>query len=285
MKQFLTKYLPMAGLTFLVACSPENELSTVDSGNLGKQDKSIAMTLSYELESLSQREYLSSGAKGNFAFLDDIASEPITNRQAFHVTVFEDGSADYLIEERSPKLFSVPPSFEGVPLDDTAPVTKTKITNGIAYLYDAHDNLMYQHAMKEDFAMRELMLRLTGRYNWEAEAKAKGATVENLNENTILIRKAVLENGSNEPAFRTKSGRYVEEVIVPDLNILLGSSLHEANGDVVSRMTYKYDYREAKDQWVPKQMYYEEFAIDEVTGSRYVSRTNFYFENYVLQTN
>ena len=155
----------------------------------------------------------------------------------------------------------------------------------MAYFYDAQGNLMFTHPMEEDYAMRDHMLRLTGQYDWEAEALAEGATVENLNETTILIRKSVGEDNTSGPVFRSKSGRYTEEVIVPDINIVLGSSMHEGNGDLVSRVKYMYDYRKEKDEWVPKQIYYEEYATDEVTGSRYISRTTYYYENYSLQTN
>lgn len=185
----------------------------------------------------------------------------------------------------TPKLFSLPPDFEGVPPDDTTPVSKTKIANGMAKFFDANGKLMFEHPMEEDYAMRELMLRLTGQYDWEAEALADGATVENLNETTILIRKPIVEDNTAGPALRSKSGRYTEEVIVPDLNILLGSSIHEANGEIISRMTHKYDYRQDIDEWVPQHMYYEEYATDEVTGSRYISRTTNYYENYSLEIN
>ncbi|MGF1636803.1 MAG: hypothetical protein ACFCUU_06995 [Cyclobacteriaceae bacterium] len=234
---------------------------------------------------MTHREVLNPGQNTTLAFLDEIASEPVVSRQAIEITVFEDGSADYLFTERSPKLFSLPPSSEGVPPDDTTPIVKTKITKGMAYFYDAQDNLMNQHYMGEDYGMRDLMLQLTGQYNWEAEAKAQGATVEHLSETTLLIRKPVPvnENVSEGPALRGTGGRYTQEVVVPDLNILLGSSLHEANGDLVSRVTHKYDYRQEKNEWIPKQIHYEEYATDEVTGSSYISRTTYYYENYSLQ--
>ncbi len=284
MKPFRIKYLHFAGVLLLGACSSDNDLSE-SHNQLSGQNKPIAMKLSYELESLTQREVLDPGENANLAFLDEIASEQVASRQAVEIILYEDGRADFLIEKRSPKLFSLPPSFEGVPPDDTAPVTKTKITNGTAFFYDEQGNLIYQHPMEEDFAMRGLMLRLTGQYDWEAEAKAEGAIVENLSETTLLIRKLVDEGPNEGSALRVSSGRYTEEVIVPDLNILLGSSLHEANGDLISRMTHKYDYREDKDEWIPKQMYYEEYVTDQVTGSRYISRTTYHYDNYSLKIN
>ena len=69
------------------------------------------------------------------------------------------------------------------------------------------------------------------------------------------------------------------------LNLLLKSSLREADGQLVSRMVNRHTYQEDQDQWVPEQVYYEEYGTDEATGSQYVSRTTYYYDNYSLQIN
>ncbi len=264
------------------ACSKEE--TPLLSSTINTQP--VAMRLSYELEAITHREILSARQNTNLTFLDEIASEPVVDRQAVDILVFEDGSADYLIEKRTPERMSLPSWFEGVPPNDMPPINKTKITKGIAYFYDAQDNLIYQHPMEEDYAMGEQMKRLTGQYDWETEAKAAGAEVKSLSEGIIRIRRAVPDEGITEgSALRTAAGRYTEEVVMPGLNLVLGNSMHEADGTLISRTMNKYSQREDKGAWVPEQMYYEEHGIDEVTGSAYVSRTTYYYDNYSLQTN
>jgi hypothetical protein len=154
----------------------------------------------------------------------------------------------------------------------------------MAYFYDAKDALLYEHPMEEDYFLAEQVARLSGQYDWAAQAKAEGAEVETLEGGTLLIRKAVpAEEMPNDPAMRT-AGRYTEEVVVPELNLLLGSSLHEANGTLISRMMYKHNYLADKDQWIPEKMFYEEYGTNATTGSQYISKTNYYIDNYNLQT-
>lgn len=273
------------GIIVLGSCSPEHELDQKDSSHFPSQNKPTALRLRYELEAVTHREVLTPGDQKHLTFLDEIASEPVASRHAVDMVVFQDGSTDYLIEEQEPQHVSLPNDFEGVPANDLAPVAKTKITGGMAYFYDELDNLLYEHPMEEDYAMRDQITRLTGEYDWEAEAKAESAEIEAVNETTILIRKPLPEEPTTEgPALR-KAGRYTEEVIVPDLNLFLGSSLHEASGEVISRMAYKYAYQEENEKWIPELMYYEEYSTNEVTGSAYVSKTTYYYDNYSLQTN
>ena len=139
--------------------------------------------------------------------------------------------------------------------------------------------------MEEDYSMRDQIAVLTGNYDWKAEAEAVGGRVELLEEGRLLIRKPVPSDIQEGPALRTTAGRYTEDVVIPDLNLLLGSSLFEANGELVSRMVNKYNYQEDKDQWQPELMYYEEHGTNEVTGSQYVSKTTYYYDNYSLQIN
>ena len=192
----------------------------------------------------------------------------------------------YSIEERHPEHIDIPSPFEGVPASDVPPIAKTKITAGMAYFYDSRDNLLYQHAVEEDYGMQDQIAVLTGKYDWKAEAEAVGGKIEALEEGLISIRKPVLSTNQTEgPALRTAAGRYTEDVIVPDLNLLLGSSLFEADGKLVSRMVNKFNYQEDKDQWQPEMMYYEEHGTNEVTGSQYISKTTYYYENYSLEIN
>ena len=249
-------------------------------------DQPVAMRLSYELEAITHREIISAGQNTNLAFLDEIASEPVVDRQAVDILVFEDGSADYLIEKREPQRLKLPSPFEGVPLDDTPPIVKTKVTGGMAYFYGERDDLLYQHPVEENYAFLRHMDQLTGEYNWEAAAQAEGATLEQRGEGILLIRRPVVDEISTEgPALRSTPGRYTEEVILKSLNLLLKSSLREADGQLVSRMVNRHTYQEDQDQWVPEQVYYEEYGTDEATGSQYVSRTTYYYDNYSLQIN
>ena len=245
------------------------------------------MRLSYELEAITHQEVVSPGKSEGFSFIDEIAGETVASRQAVNVVVYADGRADYLIEERHPEHIDIPSSFEGVPANDIPSVAKTKVTGGMAYFYDNQDNLLYQHPMEEDYGMRDQIAVLTGKYDWKAEAEAVGGKVEELEEGRLLIRKPAPDIAPQEegPALRTAAGRYTEDVVIPELNLLLGSSLFEANGELVSQMVNKYTYQEDKKQWQPELMYYEEHGINEVTGSQYVSKTTYYYDNYSLQIN
>ncbi len=243
------------------------------------------MSLSYELEAITHQEVVNPGKNENFSFIDEIAGEPMASRQAINIVVYADGSADYLIEERVPERIDLPSPFEGVPANDLPPIAKTKMTAGMAYFYDDQDNLLYQHPVEEDYSMRDQLAVLTGKYDWKSEAEAVGGKVELLEEGKLLIRKPVPGDLQGGPAVRTAGGRYTEDVVIPELNLLLGSSLFEANGELVSRMVNKYNYQEDEDQWQPELMYYEEHGINEVTGSKYVSKTTFFYDNYSLQIN
>ena len=102
----------------------------------------------------------------------------------------------------------------------------------------------------------------------------------------MIIRRPIADNAEAEgPALRSAPGRYTEEVVLKNLNLLLNSSLFEADGQLVSRMVNRHTYQEDQDQWVPERVYYEEYGTDEATGSQYVSRTTYYYDNYSLQTN
>lgn len=238
------------------------------------------------MEAITHQEILSPGTNQDFAFLDNIGSEPVATRQAVKVVIFSDGSANYLMEKQIPERLILPSAFEGVPPSEDPPITKTKVTGSMAYFYDDQDNLLYQHPVEEDYALLEDVARLTGSYDYEAEALAEDAEVEWLNETTMRIRKPVPdESGGEGLALRTAGQRYTEEIVVPKLGIVLGSSIHESNGELVCRIKNRYSYSEDKDQWQPKSVYYEEYGTDEVTGSQYVSQTTYYYDNYSLQTN
>ncbi|MFP4091750.1 MAG: hypothetical protein ACLFUB_17215 [Cyclobacteriaceae bacterium] len=281
------RFLTFAGggiLLFLLACSPELTEEARQSSRFPTSDQATQLKLSFELEAITRQEIVSSGGKADLNFLDEISSEPVASRQAVQLAIYPDGRSEYLIEEQEPQLFSLPSDFEGVPPDDIPPIVKTKISGGMAYFYDAQDVLLYEHPMEEDYFLAEQIARLSGQYDWAIQAKAEGAEVETLDGGTLLIRKAVpAEEMPSGPAMRM-AGRYTEEVVVPELNLLLGASLHEADGSLVSRMVYKYNYLEDKDQWIPEKMWYEEHGTNATTGSQYISKTNYYIDNYNLQT-
>lgn len=286
MKRFLTRCLPVGSVLLLAACAPESELTQKDSNHFSEQNKPVAMRLSYELEAITHRETLNAGPNADLAFLDEIASEPVVDRQAVGILIFEDGSADYLIEKRAPQRLVLPSPFEGVPADDTPPIVKTKVTGGMAHFYGEQDNLLHQHPVEENYTMLTQMAQLTGEYNWEEEAKAEGVTVEAVSKGVLLIRRpAPDETGTEGLALRSAGGRYTEEVIIRNLNLLLKSSLFEADGQLVSRAVNRHAYQKDKDQWVPERVYYEEYGTDETTGSQYVSKTTYYYDNYSIQTN
>lgn len=269
---------------FLLACSPELTEEARQSSRFPTSDQATQLRLSFELEAITHQEIVSSGGNTNLDFLDEISSEPVASRQAVQLAVYQDGRSEYLIEEQEPQRFPLPSNFEGVPANDVKPIVKTKISGGMAYFYDAQDALLYEHPMEEDYFLSEQIARFSGQYDWAAQAEAEGADVETLEGGTLLIRKAVpAEEMPSDPAMRT-AGRYTEEVVVPDLNLLLGASLHEANGNLVSRIVYKYNYLADKDQWIPEKMFYEEHGKNATTGSQYISKTNYYVENYNLQT-
>ena len=97
----------LAVMVGLQACSKEETpLSASTTG------QPVAMRLSYELEAITHREIISAGPTTNLAFLDEIASEPVVDRQAVNISIFEDGSADYLIEKQEPQRMKLPSPFE-----------------------------------------------------------------------------------------------------------------------------------------------------------------------------
>lgn len=67
-----------------------------------------------------------------------------------------------------------------------------------------------------------------------------------------------------------------------DLNLLLGCSLHQADGTVVSRTVFKYEYKEDQGRWLPDMSYYEEYAMNEATGSHYTLKTTSYYKDFTV---
>jgi hypothetical protein len=76
---------------------------------------------------------------------------------------------------------------------------------------------------------------------------------------------------------------YQEEVIVEDLNLLLGSSLHLQDGTLVMRNVYKYRHHPQDDLWLPEISYHEEFLQDEVTGSTITKKTTNFYDNFKIR--
>jgi hypothetical protein len=276
------KTIPLAGLIFLFQnCSRDEPEKNNDTA---LHNENAVMQLSYELEAVTYQEILSPGENTDFNFLDEIAAEAIASRQSINIKIYQDGSTEFLIEEKKPKRISTPSTFEDVLPNDIPPIVKTRISAGMAYFYDAEENLVSQHPMEENSGMLEQINRLMGLYDWEESAKAEGAEIETLANGSLLIRKPVPgQNNEQGPFTRSAGQAYTEELIVPDLNLLLGSSLHQGDGELLSRMVYKYAYQEDQDSWYPERIDYEEYASNEVTGSDYVSKTIYYFDNYSLK--
>ena len=151
-------------------------------------------------------------------------------------------------------------------------------------MYDKTETLLYEHPIEKNYEAGAGINRLIGNYDWKNYANQPGAVIEVLTDDTYLIRKPVPE-GEVANLLQKSVGWYTEEVIVEDLNLLLGCSLHEADGSVISRTVFKYDYSEDQDRWLPEMSYYEEVAVNEATGSQYVLQTTSYYEGFAITFN
>ena len=273
--------IAMLLLALLTACTPD-ELETRDaSPPFAGREQFLTTRVSFDLESVTERKITSRGPNDNLAFLDDIASEIVASRQFVQVGVYPDGRADYVVEERVPS-FDPNGGYKHNSLPNDLPsIHRTEVIAGIAYFYDRNGNLLSQHDTGNDNAMRRQVDQLTGTYKWMDEALEEGAEIEELDDNTIIIRRPYKEETSEPGSVSTKAVKgYTEEVVVTDLNILLGHSLHEADGTLLMRTIFKYSEPNAEGLWLPEMSYTEEYGTDEVTGTTYIEKTTNTFNDF-----
>ena len=244
-------------------------------------DRVYSTAVSFDLETVTKRKVSQKG-EAALAFIDQIAGEEIASRQNISIGVRADGRTDYVIIEKNATI-DVMGGHRDNNLPNISPaVYKTVIVDGMIQLFDRSDNLLYEQLTTDIPTAITGVDRLLGRFDFSTYAQ--DGTVERLNEETYLIRKSVPE--SVDPSFVQKNmGWYTEEVVIEDLNLLLGCSLHKADGTVVSRTVFKYDYIEGLDRWLPEVSFYEELAINETTGSHYALQTTTHYQNFTITTN
>ena len=276
------KYL-LFFLPFLFGCVPDQLEPGTGQSVLPQGDRFYDATVSYDLEIITRRDLIKEGQE-NLTFIDQIAGEELASRQTINAGIHADGSVDLVIVEQSPKI-DVTGGLRGGNLPNLSPsIFKTEIANGTIRMYDKTETLLYEHPIEKNYEAGAGINRLIGNYDWKNYANQPGAVIEVLTDDTYLIRKPVPE-GEVANLLQKSVGWYTEEVIVEDLNLLLGCSLHEADGSVISRTVFKYDYSEDQDRWLPEMSYYEEVAVNEATGSQYMLQTTSYYEGFAITFN
>jgi hypothetical protein len=162
------------------------------------------------------------------------------------------------------------------------------VQNSTVYFYSKSGNLLHSQPIDFETTILTDIEKLLGNVDWLANARTEGVEVEHIKDQSYIIRRPVeLEPDSEDMKVNEKSltGAYTEELIVADLNLLIGTSLHEADGSIIMKMIYKYRFDEACDRWLPKLCYSEEFENDPTTGSKLVTKTTDYYDNFQITTN
>ena len=286
-------------LCVLSACKPSIEENTLD---LSVAYDKAPVQVSYEMESISFTELVSKNTSTEFLY--KIAAKPNVTHLKVYAGIFEDGTSEWVMEHLVP-TFKIPSAQSEIPQDDSPQTRRTHIKNGIGYFYDLNDKLIRSQAVpmrafndlvellkndqKRDKATVAARIIAGGNINVEqrlAEARAKGYIVTDIPASmTITIRSTVDRNTvyPNQP-YDPAAPRFTNvELIHRYMKVMMGSTLYDAQGNIVSQMGYRYTTG-ADGQTELEQIHQEVYGTDN-TGAAFVTRTDTYIRDLETQYN
>lgn len=186
------------------------------------------------------------------------------------------------------------------PVDSTIEETQTTRIDrsGMATYYDSQGNLLRQHQLTiPSFGKMVAEIKKDPSAAFGAvgvpsaerlkklitDATATGAVVKDLGNGVTSIRIAHAAPVSTAAA-RTaaKADYHSVDVINTKLNLVLGSTLYDANEEVVSKVYYAYNFENGKAK--PKATYGEIWNTD-AKGNRVKSISNTYFYQFSATVN
>ena len=269
-------------LAQLFACTPDDTSLLTSSDPFDNPASLLSAQLQYEMETVTERQISTSNVSPELRFIEDISKEATASRQLVKIGMYPDGTTDWQITEQRPRTNLDDGKKDNSLASDISPIYSTTVIGGTASYYDESGGLLYQHYVGEDSEMRTQVDKLLGNFDWLEEANRNGYPITDLGNQTVVIRRPFAAVSKGDVAAKSQDW-YVEEAIVTDLNILLGHSIHEANGDIVAKTILRYKDPDENGVWLPAMMYTEEYGEDDLTKSAYVEKTTVSFENWTFK--
>jgi hypothetical protein len=296
--KFFTKYawiLTLVGvLVFVAAC--QHEQSKIGTPLDSPSDTEGVFQMSYDMETMTMTQL--EGANITPTALENVGMMPKIKKSAVRLTVFDDGTSDWTIKD-------VPPANSIVYADQSPPSKRPKTVltridrSGMASFFDKDNHQKHQYhmtmpSMKDFVAMiagdtsagNKLkvingVLNARGHVNMDVvleAARRNGGDVKTLSNGIIVvttgggsaINKAVLRNDE----------KIVESVIDTTQRILLGSTVKNQQGQVVSNVYLKYNTTTA--QPTLEMMEQRVYNLNSPANRRVVNVSNTLFSNQQL---
>ncbi len=280
------RLLPLALILLIISCS-KNELNNSPTSATKSTNPGI-VRISFDAEAFKMSQ-LADPAKAS-AF-EITAAAPRADRQKIDIDIYEDGTSAWVMEKQQPK--NDVKEHHLTPIDSTIRETQTTQIDraGNATYYDNTGSLIRQHKLtipsfntlvseiKRDptAAFGAVGVPSTERLKQVlANAAAVGAVVQDLGNGVTSIRIPHASPVSNAAARTSGSGDYHSvDIINTQLNLVLGSTLYDANEEVVSKVYYAYTFENGKAK--PKASYAEIWNTDKKANKvKSISNTYFY---------
>jgi hypothetical protein len=283
----------MSVLFFLVACQHEQEKigTALDSPS----NTEGVFQMAYDMETVTQSQLEGTNIKPT-AF-ENVGMMPKVKKSTVRLTVFDDGTSDWTIKD-------VPPANPIVYADQSPPSKRPKTVltrinrSGMASFFDKDNNQKHQYqmtipSMKDFVAMiagdtssaNKLqvingLLNVRGHVNMDVvleAARRNGAEVKSISKDVIAITTSGSAMGS---IILRDNNKIVENVIDTTQRILLGSTVKNQQGQVVSNVYMKYNTATA--QPTLEQMEQRVYDLTSPADRRVVNISTTVFTNQQL---
>jgi hypothetical protein len=283
----------MGILFFLVACQHEQEKigTTLDAPS----NTEGVFQMAYDMETVTQSPLEGTNIKPT-AF-ESVGMMPKVKKSTVRLTVFEDGTSDWTIKD-------VPPANPIVYADQSPPSKRPKTVltridrSGLASFFDKDNNQKHQYqmtipSMKDFVAMIagdtsstnksqviNGVLNARGHVNMDVvleAARRNGAEIKSISKGVIAITTGGSALGS---IILRDDHKIIENVIDTTQRILLGSTVKNQQGPVVSNVYMKYNTATA--QPTLEQMEQRVYDLTSPADRRIVNMSTTIFTNQQL---
>jgi hypothetical protein len=246
-------------LFFLVACQHEQEKVSTSLDSPSATEGVFQM--SYDMETMTQTQL--EGANITPTALENVGMMPKIKKSAVHLTVFEDGTSDWTIKD-------MPPANPIVYADQSPPSKRPKTVltridrSGMASFFDKDNHQKHQYQMTIA-GMKDLValiagdtssanksqlingvLNARGHVNMNVvleAARRNGADVKTISKDVVAVTTGGSALGS---IIQRDDHKIVENVIDTSQRILLGSTVKNQQGQVISNVFMKYNTTNAQ---------------------------------------
>jgi hypothetical protein len=288
------RLLTLALVLLIISCS-KNELNDSPTSATKSTSPGVAR-ISFDAEAFKLSQLADSAKASAF---EKTAAAPRADRQKIDIDIYEDGTSAWVMEKQQPK--NDVKEHHLTPVDTTIRETQTTRIDraGNATYYDNTGSLIRQHKLtipsfntlaneiKRDPSAAFGAVGVPSAERLKqllSTATASGAIIQDLGNGKTSIRTThTTPTATNAAAKTTGSGNYHSvDIIDTRLNLVLGSTLYDANEEVVSKAYYAYTFENQKAR--PKAIYSEIWNTDK-NGNKVKSISNTYFYQFSATVN